>query len=185
LFDVLSQDLDELFLCGSHLPPPRALVVGFPCSLPRYSYLVSLTVVRSLELSPHGSISFYGLESVLCVLYEIWLGRQYCKHSDVQVWPRKSDIRTPTRLPCAGRETLLLGRKMPQLARLWVESGIPEIKCRLLARKPAPKIRLGFRGYTPSTCSSIEGDRASCFSCFIGQVRNLRGHSRPPPRPQL
>src|SRR5690349_13841678 len=67
----------------------------------------------------------------------------------------------------------LLGRKMPQLARLWVEPGIPEIKRRVLARKRAPELRLGFRSYAPSTGALIEGDRASCFSSFVGQVRNL------------
>jgi len=76
----------------------------------------------------------------------------------------------------------LLRRKMPQLARLRVEPGIPEIKRRLLARKRAPEIRLSFRDYTPRAGASVERDRASCFPCFVGQVRYLRGHSRPPLR---
>src|SRR5712692_7673593 len=73
----------------------------------------------------------------------------------------------------------LLRRKMPQLATLWVESGIPEIKRLLLPRKRAPEIRLSFRGYTPRVGAFIERDGACCFPCFVGQVRYLRGHSGP------
>jgi hypothetical protein len=68
---------------------------------------------------------------------------------------------------------------MPQLARLWVEPGIPEIKRRLLARKRPLEIWLSFRGYTPRVGAFIERDDARCFTCFVGQVRYLHGHSRP------
>jgi hypothetical protein len=77
----------------------------------------------------------------------------------------------------------LLRKKMPQLARLWVEPGVPEIKCRLCARKRPLEIRFSFRGYTPGVCTFIEGDGASCFPCFVGQIRCLRcvhRHSKPP-----
>jgi hypothetical protein len=80
------------------------------------------------------------------------------------------------------RLSSLLRRKMPQLARLWVEPGIPEIKRRLLARKRAAEIRLSLRGYKPRAGALIERDGACCFPCFVGQVRYLRGHSRPPLR---
>src|SRR5713226_9448186 len=73
----------------------------------------------------------------------------------------------------------LLRRKMPQLATLWVESGIPEIKRLLLPRKRAPEIRLSFRGDTPRVGAFIERDGACRFPCFVGQVRYLRGHSGP------
>jgi hypothetical protein len=68
---------------------------------------------------------------------------------------------------------------MPQLARLWIEPGIPEIKRCLLARKGASEIRLSFGGDTPRVGTFIEGDGASCFPSFVGQVRHLCGHSRP------
>jgi hypothetical protein len=75
------------------------------------------------------------------------------------------------------RLSALLRRKMPQLASLWVEPGIPEIKRLLLPRKRAPEIRLSFRSYTPRAGTFIERDGACCFPCFVGQVRYLRGHS--------
>jgi len=77
------------------------------------------------------------------------------------------------------RLSALLRRKMPQLASLWVEPGIPEIKRLLLPRKRAPEIRLSFRSYTPRVGTFIERDGACCFPCFVGQVRYLRGHSGP------
>jgi hypothetical protein len=72
---------------------------------------------------------------------------------------------------------------MPQLARLWVEPGVPEIKRRRRARKRPLEIRFSFRGYTPRVGAFIEGDGAGCFPCFVVQIRCLRclhGHSNPP-----
>jgi hypothetical protein len=49
---------------------------------------------------------------------------------------------------------------MSQLARLWIEPGIPEIKRRLRARKRESKIRLSFRGYSPRAGAFIETESA-------------------------
>jgi len=62
---------------------------------------------------------------------------------------------------------------MPQLARLLVELGIPEIKRPFLARECPLEIRLCFGGDTPSVCAFIEGDGTGCFALLVGQVRNL------------
>src|ERR1700758_2045436 len=78
---------------------------------------------------------------------------------------------------------LVLRRKMPQLAGLWVEPGIPEIKRILLVRKRAPESRLSLRSDTPRVCGLVEKDCACCFSSVIGQVRYLRGHLGPPKKP--
>src|SRR5260370_29027772 len=71
---------------------------------------------------------------------------------------------------------------MSQLARLWVEPGVPEIKRRLRARKRPLEIRFSSRGYTPRVGAFVEGDGASCFPCFVGQIRCLHRHSKPPPK---
>lgn len=69
---------------------------------------------------------------------------------------------------------------MPQLARLSVKPGIPKIKRRLRTGERPLETRLGFRGYTPRVGAFIERDDACCFPCFVGKVRYLRGHLRPP-----
>src|SRR5260370_23535367 len=71
---------------------------------------------------------------------------------------------------------------MSQLARLWVEPGVPEIKRRLRARKRPLEIRFSFRGSWPRVGALVEGDGASCFPCFVGQIRCLHRHSKPPPK---
>jgi hypothetical protein len=76
---------------------------------------------------------------------------------------------------------LLLREKVPQFARLWVEPGVPEIKRRVRARKRRLEIGFSFGGDTPRVGAFIEGDGASCFPCFVGQIRCLRGHSKPTP----
>jgi len=48
------------------------------------------------------------------------------------------------------------------------------------AGKRPLETRLGFRGYTPSVGVFTERDDACDFPCFVGQVRYLRGHQRPP-----
>jgi len=78
--------------------------------------------------------------------------------------------------------SVLLRRKMPQLARLSVEPGIPKIKRRLRTRKHPLETRLGFRGYTPRVGAFIERNDACCFPYFVGKVRYLGGHLRPPPQ---
>jgi hypothetical protein len=67
----------------------------------------------------------------------------------------------------------------PQLASLWVEPGIPAIKCILLARKCARKIRLRFSGDPPGVSALIERERTYCLACLVGYVRCLCGHSGP------
>jgi len=70
----------------------------------------------------------------------------------------------------------LFWRKTSQLARLLVEPGIPEVERIFPARKRPLEFRFRFGGDTPSLDAFIEGDDAGCFSRFVGQVRDLRGH---------
>lgn len=97
----------------------------------------------------------------------------------------RGSVSTTVRVAQAQGSGLLAGWCLtPQLAGRWVEPGIPEIKRVLLARKRALEIRLRFRGYTPTVATFIENESAKYFSILAGQVRCLRGHSRPHPKSQ-
>lgn len=98
------------------------------------------------------------------------------------VWLKEfKDASSRTEIPSdSSKLSALLRRKMPQLARLSVKPGIPKIKRRLRTGKRPLETRLGFRGYTPRVGALIERDDACCFPYFVGKVRYLRGHLRPP-----
>jgi hypothetical protein len=120
--------------------------------------------------------------SVLWPLGESLLSVVVPKGDSRLVWLKEfKDASSRTEIPSdSSKLSALLRRKMPQLACLSVEPGIPKIKRRLRTRKRPLETRLGFRGYTPRVGAFIERDDACCFPCFVGKVRYLRGHLRPP-----